>query len=315
VAKKEESSVPRGSSPLEEPHSRPAEEAPSRGVDEGSNERAQRRRWSFDGVLRRVLGFSRAAELEGETRRSSARREPARAATPRRDEVAPPSPAFDALRLFVRSLDDETQGKLRTLMQAGRSAQALPVVVTALASERAAEGPPAPELFALGLGELQDLQRGHAVACATGFDLELELGQWGDVREPESLDERVWLRFGRELAQSRVEDWSCFAVVDSRDRLQKLYLRRGTAGWWSFAALIDRPSARGLELPRSAQAGHGRLMVLPLQAALARSVRGDLRAVRRAAMALGARLGKSRPARRTATGQKLVAKGIGLHGT
>jgi hypothetical protein len=248
--------------------------------------------WSFDGILRRVLGFSRAAELEGESRRTRG------AWTLRGNEASLPSPAFDALKVFVRSLDGETQGKLRTLMQAGRDAQALPAAVATLAALQASDG--LAELFAGGMAELQDLQRGHALACATDFDLDLELERWGGIREPKSVDERVWLRFGRELAQSRIEEWSCFAVVSSNGQLRKLFLRRGTGHWWSFAALIDRPSDRALGVSRAARAGRSRVVVLPLHSALGRSCRKDLNAVRRASLAVSARIGNCRSTERRA---------------
>lgn len=247
---------------------------------------------SFDGVLQRVLGFARAAELEGGARDQ----QPSPA--PGGNETEPPSRAFEALRLFVRTLEPEAQEKLRTLMRAGRDALALPAALAALSAERTSGG--VPELFVRGTAELQDLQRGHAVACATSFDLELDLSRWGAIREPQSLDERVWLRFGRELARSRIEDWACFAVVDSRDRLQKLYLRRGKTRWWSFAALIDRPSDRALGVPRSARSGRTGLIVLPVRAALGRSYGANLRAVHRASRAVSARLGQSGPVPRRA---------------
>lgn len=246
-------------------------------------------RWSFDGVVRRVLGFSRAAEVEAAVpgRRAAYRAAAAVVA----GEANAASPAFDALNVFVRSLDDETRGKLQTVMHAGREAQALPDAVTSLAAAPGAAAIRAADLFATGSAAFQDLQRGHAVACATAFDLELKLARWGKVKERGSLDERVWLRFGRELARSRVEEWSCHAVVDSREQLEKLYLRCGENPWWSFGALIDRPSARELGGLRAAKKGRSRVVSLSLQAALARSCRADLRAVHRASMAVSARLG------------------------
>ncbi len=252
-------------------------------------------RWSFDGVVRRVLGFSRAAELEAALpeRRAKNRRSAALAA----GDVGGPSPAFDALNLFVRSLDDETRGKLRALMQAGREAQALPDAAAVSSRAAEADGMLVPDLFASGTRAFQDLQRGHAVACATEFDLELELGRWENVRERASLDERVWLRFGRELARSRVEEWSCQAVCDSRGQLEKLYLRHGQTAWWSFGALIDRPSSREVLGQRSTR-GRSRLVSLSLQAAVARSSRAELRAVHRASIAVSARLGAGSRSRR-----------------
>lgn len=244
--------------------------------------------WSFDGVVRRVLAFARAAELEAEVpaARAAYRASAARAA----GDGGTPSPALEALNLFVLSFDDETRGKLQAVMQAGREARALPEAVTALGLARKADIQSA-RLFGNETGSLQDLQRGHALACATQFDLELKLARWGAVREPESLDERVWLRFGRELARSSAEDWSCHAIVGARGQLEKLYLRRGLSAWWSFGVLIDRPSIRELAAQRAEKRGRARVVDLSLQAVLTRSYRADLRALRRASMAVGARLG------------------------
>jgi hypothetical protein len=245
--------------------------------------------WSFDGVVRRVLGFSRAAELEALAPPArSARRASAALVAGAASEQ---SPAFDALRTFVRSLDRETRGKLQALMQAGREAQAVPEAVEALSRAGGVADLPELDLFAKGAAALQDLQRGHAVACATEFALELELSRWGKVKERASLDERVWLRFGRDLARSRVEEWSCLAVLDARGQLEKLYLRCGEGSWWSFGALIDRPSARELANRTSGKRGRSRVATLTLRAALAHPCRAELRAVRRASTALSARLG------------------------
>ncbi len=233
---------------------------------------------SFNRCLEHVVGFTRAAELDGNISRSP-------------NGVS--GAAFDALKLYVRSLDPDTQEKLRALVRAGHDAVPIQSGVAAIVAERVS-GAGSVELFARGCVELEDLRRGHAVARATAFDLEIELAAWGSVREPQSLEERVWLRFGCELARSRLDEWTCFAVVDSRDRLEKLYLRRGKARWWSFAALLDRPSERALDVPRSARSGRRGLIVLPVQVALERSCRPNLGAVRRASSAVSARFALNR---------------------
>jgi len=275
------------------------------GTDTLSGARADRAaldapRWSFDGVVQRMLGFSRAAELEGE----SLEERGARSAS-KRVVAAPsePSPQLDALKLFVRSLDDDTRGKLRAVMRAGREAAALPDVIAALATEPAPEA----DLFAEGAVGLQHLQRGHALARATAFDLERQLSRWSKVAKDPSLDERVWLRFGRELARSRADEWTCFALVGADEHIEKLFLRCGKQPWWSFGALIDRPSERKLGVLRSTRSGRSRILVLPLASALGRPSRGELKAVRRASSALSARLGLSRMPERA--GAASVASG------
>ncbi|HEX6271450.1 MAG TPA: hypothetical protein VFZ53_00350 [Polyangiaceae bacterium] len=235
--------------------------------------------WTFDGVLRRVLGLSRAAELEGDRRRES------------KTEGS----ASDALRIFARSLDGEILQKLETLMRAGRDARPLGPTSATLSERGPAES--AEGLFDDRLASAENLRRGHAIACATRFDLESGIAGWRGSLEGGSLDERVWLRFGRELALSTPSDWSCLAQVGkaSGSELEALYLRRGDGPWWSFDTLIDRPSVRTvsrrlehLRLRRS------RLVTLPLDSVVGRRCRKDRPALRRAAMAMSARLGVCR---------------------
>lgn len=259
------------------------------GVDTSSGVRADRaaldaRPWTFEGAVRRVLGFSRAAELERESLEHGTRAASKRAA----GAPSEPSPALDALKLFARSLDDDTRGKLRAVMRAGREAEALPDALVALAKEEESE------LFSEGAVGFQHLQRGHALACATAFDLERDLSRWSKVGKETSLDERVWLRFGRELAQSRADEWSCFALVGSGEQIEKLFLRCGKKRWWSFGALIDRPSDRNLGALRATKSGRSRIVVLPLATALGRPSGKELKAVRRASTAMSARLGLGR---------------------
>jgi len=238
--------------------------------------------WSFDGVMRRVLGFSRVppAPHAGPSQRRA------------RSKLAASEPTFEALNFFVRSLDAEMKDKLQTVMRAGREAQTLPAAHADFTRDKVATDGAGLDLFGAGAASLQELQRGHAVACATGFDLEAKWARWGSAAESGSLDARVWLRFGRELALSDPEEWSCLAVVDTRDQVEKLYLRRGERCWWSFDLLIDRPSAQEVQRRRTARgAGYGKVISLPLLAALGRQCRGDRVAARRAARALSARLG------------------------
>ena len=238
--------------------------------------------WSFDGVMRRVLGFSRASGME----------QPGPAGRKVSRKPASPEPTFEALNFFVRSLDGEMKDKLRTVMRAGREAQTLPAAHADFTRDNLAVQGTLPDLFGGGAVALQELQRGHAVACATGFDLEAKWARWGSLAESGSLDARVWLRFGRELALSSPEEWSCLAVVDTRDQVDKLYLKRGERGWWSYDTLIDRPSAREVAKRRTARgAGYGKIVSLPLSALLGRQCRADRVAARRAMRALSARLG------------------------
>jgi hypothetical protein len=248
--------------------------------------------WSFDGVIRRVLGFSRAAGMaEGAApaRRGGAKHKAKRAT----DGQA----AFDALALFVRALDQETRNKLQTLMRAGSDGRGLADAHDVLTKERATPGYETPELFREGAVSLENLQRGHAVACATRFDLEKKLSSWVPPEGRSPLDDRVWLRFGRELAVSDPEEWSCLAQMNSDKELEALYLRRGEKRWWSFDALIDRPSGWQIAKRRNARSpAQARLVSLPVEALVGRSHSNGREAVRRAALAVSARLGRPRMA-------------------
>jgi hypothetical protein len=241
--------------------------------------------WSFDGVLRRVIGFSRAATLEP---RPSSRRSPSSVKLADRSS----STAFDALRLFVRTLDAPTLTKLGTLMQAGRDGQALGVT-HALRAPTMVEpvSGPSSELFTDGTASLDYVQRGHAIACATEFDLESDVAAWADSSHAGSLEERVWLRFGRELAAASPGEWSCLAAVGSKDELEGIFLRRGSGAWWSFDGVVDRPSLARVAARRSRKRSQSPLISLSLDAVVGQKCRPDRRALRRAVLALSARLG------------------------
>ena len=248
--------------------------------------------WSFDGVIRRLLGFSRAAGMA-----DGAAPEPKGGAKRSAKRAGGGTAAFDALALFVRALDQETRNKLHALMRAGKDGRGLADAHGVLAKERAAPGYETPELFGEGAASLQNLQRGHAVACATRFDLEKDLASWVLPEGRSSLDERVWLRFGRELAVSDPEEWSCLAQMNSDKELEALYLRRSEKRWWSFDSLIDRPAGWQVARRRKERpATRGGLVSLPVEALIGRNYPNGREAVRRAALAVSARLGRPRMA-------------------
>jgi hypothetical protein len=248
--------------------------------------------WSFDGVIRRLLGFSRAAGMA-----ESAAPELKRGAKRSAKNTGGGTAAFDALALFVRALDQETRNKLHALMRAGKDGRGLADAHGVLSKERAAPGYEPPELFGEGAASLQNLQRGHAVACATRFDLEKDLASWVPPEGRSSLDERVWLRFGRELAVSDPEEWSCLAQMNSDKELDAVYLRRGEKRWWSFDSVIDRPSGWQIARRRNARLPvRERLVSLPVAALIGRNYPDGREAVRRAALAVSARLGRPRMA-------------------
>jgi hypothetical protein len=243
-------------------------------------------KWSFDGVLRRVLGFSRAAEIQGTSR-------------------FPQTKAYDALNLFVRTLDEPTRDKLRAVIRAGREARALGDAHSTLAREPEDEDARLFDLFGEGALAFQHLQRGHAIACATRFNLEAEIARWAPTEGRLSVDARVWLRFGRELALHPLVEWRCLGAVGAGDVLETLYLRRGDGHWWSFDLVVDRPSARDVARRRTLHVRNKqKLVALPLESIVGRRFRANRPALERAAHAVSARLGFSRtptraPAART----------------
>jgi hypothetical protein len=137
------------------------------------------------------------------------------------------------------------------------------------------------------------LRRGHALACAAGLDLERPIAGWA-VGE-HNLDERAWLSFGRQLAQSQPDDWQCltFAATGTQE-VNKLYLKLGEHAWWSFQALLDRPSAAAVnKQKRALTRGRSKAISTPsLKAVAPRLLVAEGRALRRAARAIRARVGE-----------------------
>lgn len=244
---------------------------------------------SFGGVLLRVLELAQSAALERvePPKTVVADRKPSSAAQATDDR----STALNALKVLIRGLDARTKAKLRTLMYAGRDGRDL--AETRMAMTQRGDGAMPAQDDDFGLPPLEDLKRGHAIACATMFDLELEIGKWPTPDARRSLDERVWLRFGRELAMSEPEQWRCLGTFGPNKRLERLYLRRGEAAWWSFDALPDRPSPTVVQRRRSAKNGARGSALVPIGFATIaeHTLRTDRRALRRAVLAVRARLG------------------------
>jgi hypothetical protein len=245
---------------------------------------------SFSSLLHRTIGLSLAAQVEQED--GGKGRTEAAAASP--VAVIEPLPAQDALTLVLKGLAPDAALKLRTLMLAGRDARELTFIQGALT-----QAEQDPVFAALDLGrnapQLSEyLRRGHAIACATRFDLEIPIAQWTLADRP-PLGERVWLRFGKELATSAPDTWECLGVLGSTRAklLTKLYLRVGKETWWSFGSVIDRPSPAVVKAQQKARAGRG---ATKLGGGLLRDVikyecEPDKRALRRAIRAIQARLG------------------------
>jgi hypothetical protein len=204
--------------------------------------------------------------------------------------------ARERLTLTLRELDPEATNKIRTLMVAGRDGQGIGVVDTSVSLS---ETETAFAALAAGSDEngpllVEYLRRGHAIACAAGIDLERPLTEW-QASSADDVDEGAWLSFGRQLAGSSTRDWQCLGVMDPRTQsLSKLYLKLGDRAWWSFQALIDRPTPAGMAKERKAHTRqHSRSIATNSLEAIAGkldSLRG--RALQRAARAIRARIGQ-----------------------
>jgi hypothetical protein len=191
---------------------------------------------------------------------------------------------------LLQDLSPEARSKLGIVMAAGRDGASLGAAhASTAASQQGTLGPAELEGAGEQLGDY--LARGYAIACATEFPLDVSLDRWS-ASESGELEERVWLRFGRQLASSPVEEWECVgAVGGSGERLGQLYLRLGKAVWWSFGAVLDRPSPEMVR--KEGRARSGRQSKLgPLRKVAERRCEPERRALRRALRAIRARIGR-----------------------
>lgn len=258
-------------------------------------------RSSCEEALARVVQLARSvAEDSRETRRTlpsgRVRPEDSGSSEP---SVAPASPEANArarLTAAFRALDPETALKIRTLMIAGRDGQSIGAVNVNLSLSDAEAGF---AIMAADSGEngpllIEYLRRGHALACAVGIDLDGPLTAW-QSRSPDELRERAWLSFGKQLATSQPSDWQCLGIVEpGTQELSKLYVKLTDHAWWSFEAVLDRPTLAGVEKERRAL---GRRHLKGIWTNTLESLVGRLgsargRALRRAGRAICARVGQ-----------------------
>jgi hypothetical protein len=205
------------------------------------------------------------------------------------------------LTAALGELEPETALKIRQLMIAGRDGQSVAAVKLNVSL---VDADSAFSIMAADSGEngpllVEYLLKGHAIACASGIDLDRPLAEWRS-RSADNLEERAWLSFGKQLASSASADWQCFAIMDPGTQgISKLYVKLGDRAWWSFQAQIDRPTLRGAEKERRAlsrrrfkgvSSNDLEALVLKLN-----GVQG--RALRRAARAICARVGQASPAK------------------
>lgn len=203
----------------------------------------------------------------------------------------------------LRELEPEMAAKIQALLLAGRDGQS--VALAAVAPAPVSDG--AQPFAAMTLDPAESgprlvdyLRRGHAIACAMDIDVDGPLASWRSPPAPD-LDERAWLSFGKQLAGSNPEDWQGLGVPEpSAQGFGKLYLKLGENAWWSFQALLDRPTSAGMAKERRALAKR-RVKGVPvrtLDALVAQlgSAGGQGRALRRASRAIRARVGQLGPA-------------------
>jgi hypothetical protein len=249
---------------------------------------------TVEGALARVIRLAQALLPRGD--KAEARGDKAEA--PADAAAAPPAPeALDALKKALGSLDSEVALKLRTLMIAGRDGKSIGDVNVNLTIDDSNAAFATAALDASQNGPLlaDYLRRGHALACAAGLDLERPIATWSSTTS-HSLDERAWLSFGKQLAKAELDDWQCLAFVESDNQsISRLYLRLEEHAWWSFQAVLDRPSAAAVEkYKRSLSSRRSKgLATRSLTSLVSRLSAAEGRALRRAARAIRARVGEA----------------------
>jgi hypothetical protein len=209
---------------------------------------------------------------------------------------AAPSPARESFDTAIANLPPDVARKLRTLMIAGRDGKCINEVSinTSVSDSQALL-----EASAFGPGQggavlADQLRRGHAVARASALDLERPLANWS-ATGPQSLDERAWLSFGKQLARSEPADWHCLGIVEPGvPGISRLYLRLDEHAWWSFQSVLDRPSAAVVAKQQRTLASRRSkgLAARSLESVAPQLSAAQGRALRRAARAIRARLGE-----------------------
>ncbi len=199
--------------------------------------------------------------------------------------------AQQRLALMLRNLEPELALKVRTLMVAGRDGQSIHAVKIhiTLADGIAGFHAAADDTSENGPLLAEYLRRGHALAQASGLDLERPIAGWANADA--SGDERDWQRFGRQLAQSQPEDWQCWLVTDEApEHGSRLYLQHPEHGSWSFHARLDRTEPVAPDAVRRGSNGND-VSTRSLGALIPRLRKAQGVALRRAARAICARVG------------------------
>jgi hypothetical protein len=239
-----------------------------------------------EGTLARVIRLAQALMPRGDKADAAAS-----------TAAAVPNEALAALKKALEGLDSEVALKLRTLMIAGRDGKNIGDVNVNLTADDSNAAFATAALDASQNGPLlaDYLRKGHALACAAGLDLERPIAAWSSTTS-HSLDERAWLSFGKQLAKAELDDWQCLAFVESDNQsISRLYLRLEEHAWWSFQAVLDRPSSAAVEkYKRSLSSRRSKgLATRSLTSLVSRLSAAEGRALRRAARAIRARVGEA----------------------
>ncbi len=244
----------------------------------------------FTAELHHVIDLARAiVEVSAKSSGDGASNDDARNA-----DSKEPSPAALQLHRAIGELAPESALKLCALLLAGQDGREIAAAVT---TTLGAEANSWFSAHALGrsAAKLADyLQRGHAIACATDFDIEAPIAKWARADAP-SLEDRVWLSFGKQLASSDPTEWHCLGLTADPEnrRVTALYMQCGEKAWWSFRRVLDRPSPSVVrQARRSATRGKSKdTPASTLQSVLRYSVGSECAALQRAVRAIRARLG------------------------
>lgn len=250
---------------------------------------------TFEAILRQMVELAQAIMPEQRRTASSAELDRSRALV--RDRPAVGLTAQQRMTQALEKLGPEVALKLRTVMVAGRDGRRITDVQVnmTMADADSAFAFAARDLSENGPLLVDYLRRGHAMACASGLDIEKPYTEWAS-EEARQLDERAWQSFGKQLATSRPEDWSClgFLRADGSEPLTRLLLRRGELCWWSFDSLLDRPQAALVETQkrRALASRHSKAVTSGAMQALAHlTFDAEAAALGRAVKAIRARVG------------------------
>lgn len=220
-------------------------------------------------------------------------------------EPLAPTERAEALRRALQQLEPEMALKIRALLVAGRDGQRIEVAAGASLVAGDTSGSASTVFSSLTIDAdetgprlVDDLRRGHAIACAMDIDVDSPIAHWRAPLSPD-LDERAWLSFGKQLAGGKPGDWQGFAVPEAPAQgFRKIYLKLGDNAWWSFQAMLDRPTPAGFAKERRALSKRRLkgVSVQTLEALAGKLGNSQGRALRRASRAIRARVGQLGPA-------------------